>query len=261
MSTLSDTNVSFDGMRDLFDNLTTQGSTSSWSLNNQKHIDRCPVINGGQGSGKVPVTFGQSEATSTTSMNANDFKSIFKVDSVRATATTGTNKNQTQHNFTGFGTLHGMYAASKQNITNNNSGVGVAYDGTNTYTGTGNNQNFITFDDLNSNFNSNKDIAAVGFYEAGFTALEMVVVFRGSGASATDTDWSNMYLRTISELHETAGTEDINIQMGGVFANNATSGYNVTTYSNILYGPYYRHAWILPNVSFAASSVTYVKFD
>ena len=59
MSTLSDTNVSFDGMRDLFDNLTTQGSTSSWSLNNQKHIDRCPVINGGQGSGKVPVTFGQ----------------------------------------------------------------------------------------------------------------------------------------------------------------------------------------------------------
>ena len=27
-------------------------------------------------------------------MQAEDFKSIFKVDSVRATATTGTNKNQ-----------------------------------------------------------------------------------------------------------------------------------------------------------------------
>ena len=57
-----------------------------------------------------------------------------------------------------------MYAASKQNISNNNSGVGVAYDGSNSYTGTGNNQNFIAFDDLNSNFNSNKDIAAVGLY-------------------------------------------------------------------------------------------------
>ena len=259
MSTLSNSNVSFDGMRDLFDNLTSNGSTSAWSLNNQKHIDRCPLINGGQGNGKVPQIIGHDEATSTTTMQAEDFKSIFKVDSVRATASSGSNKNLVQHNFTGWGTLHGMYAASKQNITNNNSGVGVAYDGTNSFTGTGNNQNFIPFDDLNSNFNSNKDIAAVGLYTAGFTTIEVVLVFRGSGASASDTDWSNMYIRTINELDVTAGNEASNKQIGGTFAR--TSAGTVTTYSNILYGPYYRYHWLLPNVSFMASGVTYIAFD
>ena len=61
MSTLSNSNVSFDGMRDLFDNLTSNGSTSAWSLKNQKHIDRCPLINGGQGSGKVPQVIGKTK--------------------------------------------------------------------------------------------------------------------------------------------------------------------------------------------------------
>jgi len=260
MSTLSNSNVSFDGMRDLFDNLTSNGSTSAWSLNNQKHIDRCPLINGGQGSGKVPQTIGQSEATSTTTMQAEDFKSIFKVDSVRASATSGTNKNQVAYNITGWGTLHGMYAGSNKNITNNNSGIGVAYDGTNSYTGTGNNQNFIAFDDLNSNFNSNKDIACVGFFESGFTTLELVLVFRGSGASTSDTDWSNMYIRTINELDVTAGNEASNTQIGGTFSRTAST-HAVTEVTGILYGPYIRHRWVLPNVSFTASSVTYIAFD
>lgn len=259
MSTLSNSNVSFDGMRDLFDNLTSNGSTSTWSLQNQKHIDRCPLINGGQGSGKVPQTIGQTEATSTTTMQAEDFKSIIKVDSVRATATTGTNKNQTQHNFTGWGTLHGMYAASKKNISNNNSGVGVAYDGSNSYTGTGNNQNFIAFDDLNSNFNSNKDIAAVGFYEAGFTEITVVLVFRGSGASASDTDWNNMYIRTVPESYA-SGTEASNVQLGGTFSRTA-SNHSISTQTGILYGDYYRHQWLLPSVSFTTTSVTYIAFD
>ena len=87
----------------------------------------------------------------------------------------------------------------------------------------------------------------------------MVLVFRGSGASASDTDWSNMYIRTINELDVTAGNEALNKQIGGTFAR--TSAGTVTTYSNILYGPYYRYHWLLPNVSFAASSVTYIAFD
>tara|TARA_B100001564_G_scaffold350432_1_gene354872 strand:+ start:5542 stop:6309 length:768 start_codon:yes stop_codon:yes gene_type:complete len=255
MSTLSNSNVSFDGMRDVFDNLNSNGSTAAWSLNNQKHIDRCPLINGGQGDGKVPQLFNQSEATSTTTMQAEDFKSIFKVDSVRATATSGSNKNQTVYNLTGWGTLHGMYAGSNKNITNSNSGIGVAYDGTNSFTGTGNNQNFIPFDDLNSNFNSNKDIACVGFFESGFTTLEIVLVFRGSGASTSDTDWNNMYIRT------TTGTNESNtIQTGATFSRTAST-HAVTEVTGVLYGPYIRHRWLLPATTFSATTTTFVAFD
>ncbi len=267
MSTLKDTNVSFDGMRDVFDTMNSNGSTSAWSLNNQKHIDRSPFINGGQGDGKVPQLFNDNEATSTTTMLASDFKSIMKIDSGSASATTGTNKNQTNHFIQGWGTLHGMYAASEEYITNNNSGIGTAYDGTNSYVGTGNpsgvsNQNFIPFTNFNSNFNSNKDIAAIGLYTGGFLGQNRKVklVFRGSGASATDTDWSNMYLRQVDDTYF-AGDEASNVQRGVELSRTSLSA-SVTTYSNILYGSYYVHTWSLPSlVSFSSTSTTWVKFD
>jgi len=264
MSTLKNSNVSFDGMRDVFDTMNSNGSTSAWSLNNQKHIDRSPVLNGGTGDGKVPLTFNDAEATSSTTMSAADFKSVMKFDSGGATVTQGFNKSQTLHTIAGWGTLHGMYAASKQQITNNNSGIGQVYDGTNTYDGTGNpsglsNQNFIPFTNFSSSFNSNKDIAAIATYTSGFTVREVNLVFRGTGASATDTDWNNMYIRQVNDTH-LSGDEASNKQ----YVSKLTRGTNMTTttYTNILYGNYYVHTWSTPILSsFTAAATTFVKFD
>lgn len=264
MSTLKNSNVSFDGMRDVFDTMNSNGSTSAWSLNNQKHIDRSPFLNGGIGDGKVPLTFNDAEASLTTSMSAADFKSVMKVDGGSATATTGVNKSQTLHTVAGWGTLHGMYAASHQNITNSNSGIGQTYDGTNTYEGVGNpsglsNQNFIPFTNFSSSFNSNKDLAALAMYTSGFTVRQVTIVFRGSGASATDTDWNNVYIRQVNDSY-LSGDEASNKQ----YVVKLSRGLNMTTttYTNILYGDYYVHHWNVPALSsFTGVATSWVKFD
>ena len=251
-------------MRDVFDTMGSNGSTSAWSLNNQKVIDRSPFLNGGQGSGKVPVAFNDTEATSTTTMSAADFKSIMKVDGGGASATIGFNKSQTLHSIQGWGTLHGMYAASKQNVTNSNSGIGQVYDGTNVYDGTGNpsglsNQNFIPFTNFSSSFNSNKDIAAMAIYTAGFIVREFNLVFRGSGASATDTDWSNIYIRQSNNSY-LSGDEASNKQMGAKLQRGVNM--TTTTYTDILYGDYYVHTWSMPLLAgFSSLATTWVKFD
>ena len=254
MSTLSNENVSFDGMRDVFDTLNSNStSTSAWSLNNQKHIDRSPVLNGGQGDGKVPQnSLNQNEATSTTTMSADDFKSVFKIDSGRVTNSSGSNKNQQQNTWTGWGTNNGVYYGSLQQMGSSQS-TGTAYDGTSSYTAFGG----VDFEDLSDDFESNKQVIAFGYMEAGFFTLALRLVFSGSNASASDTDWTTVHFRTVRDSYGLTSEADA-VQVGFQLNRTAatTASYTVAGVPHIVY------SWNLPAPgSFPiANSTTFIKF-
>ena len=184
MSTLSNTNVSWDGMRDMFDGTGTSGSTNSWAINCTDGLQRYPVIDGGQGSGKRPTASSQSDPTSTTTISADDLKSIVRVDFALQQWNVGITKESVTHSAYAWGTNGGMDAMTAGGV---NQTQGSLFDGTTNYTSSAK-----AFDEINSGFDDNKDLHGVGYLLN--PIARFYIVFSGSGSATGDTDWTTMYV-------------------------------------------------------------------
>ena len=184
MSTLSNTNVSWDGMRDMFDGTGTSGSTNSWAINCTDGLQRYPFINGGQGSGKRPTSSSHSDPGTSTTISANDLKSIVRVDFALQQWNVGITKESVTHSAYAWGTNGGMDAMTAGGV---NQTQGSLFDGTTNYTSSAK-----AFDEINSGFDDNKDLHGVGYLLNPIGRF--YVVFAGSGSATGDTDWTTMYV-------------------------------------------------------------------
>lgn len=190
MSTLSNTNVSWDGMRDIFDGTSmSSGSSAAWSINNADGRARYPIWNGGQGDNKRPTSTSHTNADSDTTISADDLKSIVKADFAVSTWTFGSSKEAQTFSTYAWGTAGGLAAATAGGVT---STQGSLWDGSSQFT-----SGAKAFDEINSGFDDNKDIHYLGYTLQPLVKIK--AVFSGSGSSTSDTDWTTMYVSAWDE--------------------------------------------------------------
>ena len=170
-------NISADGIRDTFLNPNGNGSTSSTALGDTKIWERQPKRNGAANSG----------TNNNTTNKYSDFGGSMKFIAEAQGFNLGSTKGAIFNNLVGWGTVGGCQAASAGNLTNTQ--LGDLYDGTTHYT-----TSAKPFDQLGS-FDGNKWVSFIGHLAGGgFNPITSTkVVFEGTGAQTTDTDWTYLY--------------------------------------------------------------------
>ena len=221
MTKVAQNNIQADGIGDVFeDTRAVDGRGSSVGIGTQDtYADRSPVANGST------TTRVQQPAGST--RQYADFKSSARVIQTGASQSynLGSGKQQVTHTMTGWATIGGMQAATANNQSNPQ---GQLWDGDNTYTTAAK-----PFSHFNSSFNSNKWLSAVivDTFLSGFTnQTDFYLVFEGSGASTSDTDWTSFRFKKDGETVVSAVLNYTNSGGSGVF--NRTGASSVYTQSN-----------------------------
>ena len=135
--------------------------------------------------------------TATSKVEMNDLRYSFRLNADQKTYTSSSTKTSTTRVFTGWCTLAGMQALSGAPTSRTAQGIGVS-NGTNHY----NNTQVMPFDSINSNHDGNKWLCALISRSDSSGGLfptytnTTYVVFEGSGAQTTDTDWNTISART-----------------------------------------------------------------
>jgi len=231
MSTLSNT-VSADGIRDVMEDLNSNGGGDAVAINNSYISDRFTKING------------SANTSNTTSDTATkqyaDAKSTFAINAGTANWTTGSGKSQINWSAVGWGTSGGTTSA-----TGGGSGsqIGTLYDGSSSYT-----SSVLPFNNLSSSFESSKDLCYVGYQGSltGAGGFTTVLVFEGSNAGTSDSDWTNVYFK-VDGVGSSGGTDYAPGFAGITYARSAAT---VTTVSGRIV-----YKWALALVDF--SRITY----
>lgn len=221
MTTINQSNIQAEGIGDVFeDTRAVDGRGSSVNIATQDtYADRSPVANGST------TTRVQQPAGST--RQYADFKSSVRIIQTGAskTYTVGSGKSQVTHTMTGWSTFGGMQAATANNTSGNS---GELWDGSVNYT-----TSAKPFSHFNSGFNSNKWLSGVlvDTFLSGFTnQSDFYLVFEGSGASTSDTDWTSFRFKKDGETVVSAVLNYTNSGGSGVF--NRTGASSVYTQSN-----------------------------
>lgn len=218
MTKIAQNNIQADGIGDVFeDTRATDGRGSSVNIATQDtYADRSPVANGSTS------TRTQQPAGST--RQYADFKSSARIIQTGASRSynVGSGKSTVTHTMTGWATVGGMQAAT----SNNNSGQsGQLWDGDNNYTTAAK-----PFSHFNSGFNANKWLSAVLIdqFISGFTTqTDFYLVFEGSGASTSDTDWTTFRFKLDGEVFVSSLLDYTSFGANGTFARTGTTPYNM----------------------------------
>ncbi len=221
MTTLSQNNIQADGIGDVFeDTRAVDGRGSSVNIATQDtYADRSPVANGS-------TTLRMQQPAGSTRQYA-DFKSSVRIHQTNASVsyTVGSGKNSVTHTMTGWTTFGAMQAATGGNTGGQS---GILWDGDNSYTTTAK-----PFSHFNSGFNANKWLSGfvVDQFISGFaTQTDFYLVFEGSGASTSDTDWTTMRFKKDGETTVSALLDYTSNGTSGTFAR--TGADSVYTQSN-----------------------------
>ena len=175
MSKLSNTNITWDGIGDVFENHGTSGTRSG-----------AYIVGGGNGElqDRSPRSGGSAKSSvSANTFSADDFKGAFRVVPGHQTYQTGSSKGQVNNAIFGWGTAGGVQAATSGSVT---TAQGTLFDGTDAYT-----TSAKPLSELGSQFNSNKWLSFIGYHAVGFT-FTGIMVFEGAGAGTGDTDWTSI---------------------------------------------------------------------
>ena len=229
MTKIAQNNIQADGIGDVFeDTRAVDGRGSSVNIATQDtYADRSPVANGS--------TALRTQQPAGSTRQYADFKSSARIvqTSASRTYTIGSGKNSVTHTMTGWATVGGMQAAT----ANNNSGqLGNLWDGDNNYTTAAK-----PFSHFNSGFDGNKWLSAVLIdqFISGFaTQTDFYLVFEGSGASTSDTDWTTFRFKLDGEVVVSALLDYTSFGGNGTFARTGTTPYTqsnrvVYKYANI----------------------------
>lgn len=214
---ISNNNVSMDGMRDLYNpnpDSTSNGGTGSVSLNRNLHRNRFPRQNGGarnstminQG-GAVPPNYQPNTANdgddayqfADTRGSIRAYKGNAGSDRYSNTVTSF--KGSTTTVWNGWGT-GGAYQAVTNNL--NSTARGNIMTGSSTIT-----TSAIPFTDFNSSFDSNKWLCGIITKKEGLFTYTSYLVFEGSGASTSDTDWTSFW-NTFADRNNGSGVQAAN---------------------------------------------------
>lgn len=214
MTTLSQS-PSADGIRDVMEDLNSNGGGDAVPINGDYISDRFTRING------------SANTSATTSDTATkqyaDARSTFAFKAGATTWQVGSGKSAVNHSASGWGTSSGI-----QGATNNGSStqIGTAYDGSSSYTSSG-----LAVSGLDSGFESNKNITFIGYFGP-IGGTKVALCFAGSNAGTGDSDWDNLYLK-MDLTGSTGGTDMSGGQAGFTYAR--SSATVASQYSNIVY--------------------------
>tara|TARA_B100001248_G_scaffold258719_1_gene243462 strand:+ start:1643 stop:2458 length:816 start_codon:yes stop_codon:yes gene_type:complete len=229
MSTLKNTNVSADGIRDVMEDFNENGGEDAVPLNGDYIADRFTRINGSTNSSAAGITEGNNGNESDTSQRSfSDAKSTMKIGTGSASWTSGGTKISTTTTLRGYGNSGFAQAVSSNGTTAN---FGTAYDGDNSYSNSS-----ISFQNFNTGFDANKYFSGVCLNTSNYNVY---AGFEGAGSSTSDTDWTTMYLK-FDGFHVGSGqVGGSGINYEGGFKAYAFSRSNVTqiytSYSRDLY--------------------------
>ena len=185
MSTLKNTNVSADGIRDVMEDFNENGGEDAVPLNGDYIADRFTRINGSTNSSAAGITEGNNGNESDTSQRSfSDAKSTMKIGTGSASWTSGGTKISTTTTLRGYGNS-GFEQAVSSNCTTAN--FGTAYDGDNSYSNSS-----ISFQNFNTGFDANKYFSGVCLNTSN---NNVYAGFEGAGSSSSDTDRTTMYLK------------------------------------------------------------------
>lgn len=220
MSKLVWTNLSFDGIRDL-DPATPSTGAVSWHDNTLRtrtpgHQSGTPVYPG-SAPGGVPYTDNAYDAKGTTSgpvgnqtatrtnieqSNMRDFANTVVIDCADRTSSqtysTLKGSSTTTRYWRGWGTAGGWQAASGNVFATT---AGTLKNGDSSYTSSAFPLSSSNSQPSGSNWDGNKWLSAAisSTYTAGGTSTNnFYLVFEGSGASTTDTDWTSAYAKLVN---------------------------------------------------------------
>ena len=173
-----------DGIRDMMQTQAFNGSSDSMAMNSTKIWEKQPY----RGGGVHTTTKG---TTSTHSFN--DHYGVIKFAMGNQSSTFSSTKTSVTESYVGWGTTGGVQAASGGSLVGNQ---GTAYDGTSTITNSA-----IPFSYLAPNADANKWLEFCGYFiSTAFGAtFSAKLVFSGSGAQTTDTDWTKIHVSLDAE--------------------------------------------------------------
>lgn len=240
MTTINQANIQADGIGDVFeDTRDVNGRGSSVNIATQDtYADRSPVANGS--------TDLRMQQPAGSTRQYNDFKSSVRIHQTNASAsyTIGSGKNSITHTMTGWATIGGMQAAT---ANNSSSQSGILWDGSNSYT-----TSAKPFSHFNSGFDANKWLSAVVVdqFISGFaTQTDFYLVFEGSGASTSDTDWTTMRFKKDGETTVSALLD---------YTSNGTSGTFARTGATSVYTQSNRVVYKYANISVSTPTSRYI---
>ena len=214
MSKLVWTNLSFDGIRDVKAGTSGSGAVS-WQ--DQFQRTRTPGTQSGnpffpgvvpaytdnayeaKGTATGPVGSQTTTSTNTDQSSMRDFANTVCITTAAARTTTVSystfkGSSNVTRSWYGWGTAGGWQAATDGDIS---TASGSLKDGTNTYTTQPWPLSSSNSQPSGNNWDGNKWLAAAvtSSYTAGLnpTVFSTMLVFEGSGANTTDTDWSNFF--------------------------------------------------------------------
>ena len=173
-----------DGIRDMMESHNSNGSSSSMAMNSTKIWERQPYRGGG--------AHATTKATTSTH-SFNDHYGVIKFAFGSQSSSFSSTKSSVTETYVGWGTSGGVQGASGGDLVGNQ---GTAYDGTSTITNTA-----IPFSYLAPNADANKWLEFCGYFiSTAFGAtFSAKLVFSGSGAQTTDTDWSKIHVAIDAE--------------------------------------------------------------
>lgn len=236
-----------DGIRDMMENHSSNGSSSSMAMNSTKIWERQPVRNGA-----VHTT---SNGTTTTH-KFSDHYGVIKFRMGLTQNTVSNTKGSTTTTYVGWGTSGGQQAVSSGTLVSN---IGTAYDGTSTITNSA-----IPFSYLAPNADGNKWLEFAGYKSVSTLGLTFTahLAFSGSGAQTTDTDWSKIHVALDVDNDYTS-----NNAYSGFMSNvsvstlNRTDAVVTTNSSRVVYSWASQTLGIQYNTTNIADFVTWIAFE
>lgn len=217
-------NIQADGIRDTFLNTSGNGSTASTSLGDTKIWERQPIRNGSTNTG--------ASSTNTSPNQFQDFGGSFKFISQQSSYSVTSTKTTTTFTFTGWFTGGGLQAASDGNLL---AARGTLYDGSSTFFNSAK-----AVDTLNGSLNGNKWISGIGQRHNNALLADPVytgyIVFEGSGASTSDTDWTSLTIEYDIENDGGNSFYSTYLSSAGAITLNRTDASRVASrYSRVVY--------------------------
>lgn len=235
-----------DGIRDMMESHDANGSTSSMAMNSTKIWER-QVFRGG--------SLHTTSKGTTSTHSFNDHYGVIKVRGLSTTYQTGTTKAAITTTLGGWGTSGGVQAASSGSTTTQ---VGRVYDGTDIITTAA-----IPFSYLAPNADANKWLSYIGYsLSTGLAGVfQMILVFEGSGAQTTDTDWTKVHFAHDIENDYSGNNTYSGFQSNvNIMTLNRTDAVVSTNSSRVV------HQWVngtgmMLNSQFTADFINWIKFE
>lgn len=236
-----------DGIRDMMENHDGNGSSSSKAMNSTKIWERQPFRGG---------SVHASSKGTTSTHSYDDHYGVIKIKGADGSFTIGSSKGAVVNNYAGWGTSGGVQAMTLGQSTTQ---LGQALDGTSVITNSA-----IPFSYLAPNADANKWLSFAGYLATGGFGGSFAgkLVFEGSGAQTTDTDWTKVHFSQDIETDHSGNNTYSSFQSAvNITTLNRTDATVITSQSRILYSWANAIPFLPHRNSVTADFMCWIKFE